>query len=94
MAFTHLHTHSHYSFLQGLGAPDKLAKTAKAHGMHALALTDAGNLHGAFEFYKACKKQEIKPIIGLEATISRLGRSSRDKSNDLYQIVLLAKNIE
>ena len=71
MSFVHLHTHSHYSFLTGLGGPKKLVKRAKELGMSALALTDAGNLYGAFEFYKYCKDAEIKAIVGLEATIAR-----------------------
>ena len=62
--------------------------------MSALALTDAGNLYGAFEFYKYCKEAEIKAIVGLEATIARKGRGNKDKDNDLYQIVLLARNFE
>ena len=49
--FIHLHTHSHYSFLQALPKIDELVEKAKKEGMDALALTDAGNMHGAIEFY-------------------------------------------
>ncbi len=62
--------------------------------MSAIALTDAGNLHGAFEFYKACKAEEVKAIIGVEFIVSRKGRSNRDKDNDLYQLVLLARDFD
>ena len=94
MSFVHLHTHTHYSFLQGLGTPKKLVARAKELGMSALALTDAGNLYGAFEFYKYGVESGIKPIVGVEFTIARKGRANRDKDNDAYQIVLLAKNYD
>lgn len=67
-------------------------KRAKELGMPGLALTDSGNLYGAFEFYKYCKKEGINPIIGVEFTLSRKGRANREKDNDLYSLVLLAKN--
>jgi DNA polymerase III subunit alpha len=50
-------------------------------------------MYGAFEFYEACIKNGIKPIIGVEFQISKKGRTNRDKDNELYEIVLLAKNI-
>ncbi len=92
MSFVHLHCHTHYSFQKGLWTPEGLAKRAKELGQSAIAITDNGNLYGAFEFYKACKKQWIKPIIGVEFTLSKKWRSNRDKDNELYEIVLLAKN--
>lgn len=63
MSFVHLHTHTHYSFLQGLGTPKKLVYRAKELEMSAIAITDTGNLYGAFEFYKYAKEAGIKPII-------------------------------
>lgn len=93
MTFVHLHNHTHYSFLQGLGTPKKLVARAKELGMRAVAITDAGNLYGAFEFYKYAKEAGIQPIIGVECTIASKGKSNRDKDNSNYQIVLLAKNI-
>lgn len=62
--------------------------------MSAVALTDVGNLYGAFEFYKYAKEAGVNPIIGVEFTIARKGRTNKDKDNDLYQIVLLAKNYQ
>ncbi len=50
-------------------------------------------MYGAFEFYQACVDEGIKPIIGVEFTISKKGRTNRDKDNELFEIVLLAKNI-
>ncbi len=66
MAFVHLHTHSHYSLLKALPQIDALVAAIKAQGMDAVALTDNGALYGAIEFYEACKKENIKPIIGCE----------------------------
>lgn len=70
--FVHLHTHSHYSLLDGLATPQALAERAKALGMPALALTD-GALYGAIEFYEACRDAGVKPIIGLEALVGKAG---------------------
>lgn len=67
---------------------------AKKHGMEALALTDNGNLYGAIEFYKECKKAGLKPIIGVDAYLAT--RSLHDKQTGVdkerYRLVLLAKN--
>lgn len=54
MSFIHLHTHSHYTFQRALGTPEMIAKRAKEFGQSAIAMTDAGNMYGAFEFYQAC----------------------------------------
>lgn len=92
MSFVHLHTHSHYTFQQALGTPEDIVKRAKELWQSAIALTDVANLHGAFDFYVAAKKSGIQPIIGVEFHISRKWRTNRDRDNDLYEIVLLAKN--
>jgi len=63
--FTHLHTHSYYSFLRGLASPAELAQAAVQNGMQSLALTDYRLLTGALEFYAACKSSGIQPILGL-----------------------------
>ncbi len=64
--FVPLHVHSHYSLLKALPKVPELVAAAKAQGYEALALTDIGNLYGAIEFYQACKKEGLKPIIGLD----------------------------
>lgn len=79
MSFVHLHCHTHYSFQQALGTPEALVARAKEHGQTAIALTDNGNMYGAFEFYKAAKAAGIKPIIGVEFTVSRGGRRNHEK---------------
>src|SRR3954453_3720842 len=63
----HLHVHSEYSLLDGACGIDALAKRAAELGQPALGLTDHGVMNGALEFYKACKKHAIKPILGFEA---------------------------
>lgn len=68
--FTHLHVHSHYSLLDGLGKIDELVSRAVALGMDALALTDHGNLYGAIEFYQKARAAGLKPIIGSELYIA------------------------
>ena len=92
--FIHLHVHSHYSLLNALPTPKELAAKAKEDGMHALAITDAGALYGAIDFYKACTKEGIKPIIGLDAFVAP--RTMTDKEGRIdkprARLVLLAKN--
>ena len=92
--FIHLHTHSHYSFLQALPKIDELVEKAKKEGMEALALTDGGNMHGAIEFYKAAVKAEIKPILGVDAYLAPRSRLDKDPVIDAKRsrIVLLAEN--
>jgi len=92
--FIHLHTHSHYSFLQALPKIDELVKKAKKEGMDALALTDAGNMHGAIEFYKAATKAGIKPILGVDIYLAPRSRHDKDPVLDAKRsrLVLLAKN--
>lgn len=94
MQFTHLHTHSHYSLLDGLAKIDDLVSKAKEYKMEALALTDHGVMYGIIEFYQRCKKEGIKPILGVEVYIAPNGRhNKRAKIDDeKYHLVLLAKN--
>src|SRR3954451_15497386 len=63
----HLHVHSEYSLLDGACNIDNLAERAAAFGQPALGLTDHGVMNGAVELYKACRKHDVKPILGLEA---------------------------
>src|SRR3989344_3138827 len=92
--FIHLHTHSHYSLLDGLQQLPQLVKQAKKFGMPALALTDHGNMYGAIEFYKLCLKEGIKPIIGVEAYVANRTRFDKDPGldNKRYHLTSLAKN--
>ncbi len=94
MSFVHLHTHSEYSLLDGLGKIKKMAARAKEMGMPALALTDHGAMFGVIEFYKACNEEGIKPIIGMEAYLAARGMEDRDPQKDRKSshLLLLAEN--
>lgn len=90
--FIHLHTHSHYSLLDGLAKIDDLINRVKELGMDALALTDHGVLYGAVEFYKKAKAQNIKPILGVETYVAPRDRFSKEASEKYYHLVLLCEN--
>ncbi|MFA5127346.1 MAG: DNA polymerase III subunit alpha [Patescibacteria group bacterium] len=90
--FVHLHTHSHYSLLDGLGTIDQLINRVKEYGGQALALTDHGVMYGTIEFYQKCKKAGIKPIIGVEMYIATQSMHDRQSKEKPYHLVLLAKD--
>jgi DNA polymerase III alpha subunit (gram-positive type) len=68
--FVHLHLHSEYSLLDGGNRVERLVKRVRELGMDAVAVTDLGNLFGAFEFYHAARKEKVKPILGIEAYVA------------------------
>ena len=92
--FVHLHTHSHYSLLEALPKISELVATAKADGQKALALTDNGNLYGAIDFYKECKANGLKPIIGVDFYVAPRTRAQKQhRVDDRHsRLILLAKN--
>lgn len=94
--FCHLHLHSVYSILDGNNKIPELVKRVKELGMSSVALTDHGWMGGTIEFYKNCKKEGIKPIIGVEAYITDdkddLPKEQRNKDN--YHLVMVAMNQE
>ena len=93
--FTHLHVHSEFSLLDGLGRIGDLVDEAERLGFDSLAITDHGALYGAVAFYQAAQAKGIKPIIGVETYVAR--RSMRDKEGKAdaqpYHLVLLAKDL-
>ncbi|MEA3345099.1 MAG: DNA polymerase III subunit alpha [Chloroflexota bacterium] len=92
--FVHLHVHSEYSLLDGLTRLDELAQRTAELGMAAVALTDHGVMFGAIEFYRACKSEGIKPIIGMEIYMAPRRMTDRHPKRDRtsYHLVLLARN--
>lgn len=92
--FVHLHLHSEYSLLDGACRIAEIPKAAKAAGHTAVAITDHGALFGAVHFYKACKKEGIKPIIGCEVYVARRSRFDKAGKQDSSgnHLVLLVKN--
>ena len=93
--FVHLHTHSEFSLLDGLGRITEMVDASVRHGFDALAVTDHGALYGEVAFYQAATKAGIKPIIGVETYVAR--RSMRDKEGKAdsqpYHLVLLATDM-
>ena len=92
--FTHLHVHSEYSLLDGANRIKELPKRVKELGMNSVAITDHGVMYGAVEFYKACQKEGIKPIIGCEVYVAPRTRFDKEANidNKYNHLVLLAKN--
>ena len=92
--FVHLHVHSEYSLLDGANRIKELPKVAKELGMDAIAITDHGVMYGAIEFYKACKAEGIKPIIGCEVYVAPRTRFDKEAGidNKYNHLILLAKN--
>ncbi|MDP1835488.1 MAG: DNA polymerase III subunit alpha [Chlamydiales bacterium] len=97
MTWIPLHVHSQYSILEASASVKDLAKKAASKGMSAIALTDAGNLYGAVEFFRACVGAKVKPIIGCQMYVapeSRLHKKKVPGQRHHYSLVLLAKNSE
>ena len=96
--FVHLHIHSEFSLLDGANRIKDIPKRAKELGMDSIAITDHGVMYGAIDFYKACKNEGIKPIIGCEVYVAPRGRNRFDKEpgidNRYNHLILLAKNIQ
>src|SRR6059058_4946125 len=73
----HLHVHTHYSMLDGANKIPQLVRRCKELGMDSLAITDHGCMFGVIEFFNECKKEGIKPILGLEAYMAPTSRKER-----------------
>lgn len=99
--FIHLHNHTHYSLADGATSVKGLVSAAKKNGMQSVAITDHGVMFGVPEFYKKCKAEGIKPIIGMEAYITldstrhykqKLEDQNGRKRKGYQHLILLAKN--
>jgi len=93
--FAHLHCHTHYSLLDGVNRIPQLVERVKQLGMNSIAITDHGNLSGAIEFHRACRSQDVNPIIGYEAYVApgrRTDRSATRQREAQSHLTLLAMN--
>ncbi len=90
--FTHLHVHSEYSLLDGYAPIKKIVQRAADLGMESIALTDHGVMYGAIDFYDAATKAGVKPIIGVEAYLTRGNHT--DHGGSTHHQLLLAKDLE
>ena len=95
MAFAHLHVHTEYSLLDGSNKIKEYVKRVKELGMDSAAITDHGVMYGVIDFYKECKEQGIKPVIGCEIYVapnSRFDKELTGGEDRYYHLVLLAEN--
>ena len=95
MAFCHLHTHTEYSLLDGEAGIKKLVKRVKELGMTSCAITDHGMMYGVVDFYRECRANGIKPVIGCEVYVAPGSRHDREKNageDRYYHLILLAEN--
>ena len=94
--FVHLHIHSEFSLLDGANRIKDLPVRAKELGMKAMAITDHGVMYGVIDFYKACKREGIKPIIGCEVYVAPRSRFDKEPGIDkqYYHLILLAKDTQ
>ncbi len=96
--FVHLHAHSEYSLLDGSIRVEKLVERARELDMPAVAITDHGNLFGLIHFYRAARKAGVRPILGMEAYITRGSRHDRSRRREEMartdHLILLARNLE
>lgn len=92
MAFTHLHVHTEYSLLDGACRISEIASAAKRKGFSSLAITDHGVMYGVIDFYRACQKEGIKPVIGCEVYVAPHSRFDKNAYERYYHMVLLCEN--
>ena len=92
MSFTHLHVHTEYSLLDGACRISEIAGAAKRKGFDSLAITDHGVMYGVIDFYRACKKENIHPVIGCEVYVAPNSRFDKTSSEKYYHMVLLCEN--
>src|SRR5687768_4701613 len=95
--FSHLHVHTQFSLLDGAADISGLFKKAQADGMKALAITDHGNMFGAFKFVAEAAKYNVKPIVGCEFYVvddRHKKNFTKEQRDNRYHQLLLAKNAE
>ena len=92
MAFTHLHVHTEYSLLDGACRISEIASAAKRKGFTSLAVTDHGVMYGVIDFYRACQKEGVHPVIGCEVYVAPKSRFDKNPYERYYHMVLLCEN--
>jgi len=95
MNFTHLHVHTEYSLLDGSAKINEIVARAKELGMDSLAITDHGVMYGVIDFYRACRREGIRPVLGCEVYVapgSRFHKEGGVTDERYYHLVLLAEN--
>jgi len=93
--FVHLHSHSEFSLLDGLGRITDMVDEAGAQGFDSLAITDHGALYGAVAFYQAARNKGVRPIIGVETYVARRSMTDKEGKADAqpFHLVLLASDL-
>ena len=92
MSFTHLHVHTEYSLLDGACRISEIAAAAKRKGFSSLAITDHGAMYGVIDFYRACQKEGVHPVIGCEVYVAPKSRFDKSPYERYYHMVLLCEN--
>ena len=94
MSFVHLHNHTEYSLLDGACRIPKLVQRVKELGQTAVAITDHGTMYGVIDFYRACKAEGVKPVIGCEVYVAPRTRFDRvhELDSQARHLILLCKN--
>ena len=95
MSFVHLHSHTEYSLLDGSNKIKEYVNRVKELGMNAAAITDHGVMYGVIDFYRACKSEGIRPVLGCEVYVAPGSRFDREKNagdDRYYHLILLAEN--
>ena len=94
MSFVHLHLHTEFSLLDGACRIKKLVKQVKELGQSAVAITDHGVMYGVIDFYRACKAEGIKPIIGCEVYVAPRTRFDKvhEFDSEARHLILLCRD--
>ena len=92
MSFAHLHVHTEYSLLDGACRIREIASAAKRKGFSSLAVTDHGVMYGVIDFYRACLKEGIHPVIGCEVYVAPNSRFDKNPQERYFHMVLLCLN--
>jgi DNA polymerase III subunit alpha len=92
--FTHLHTHTEFSLLDGMTRMAPLMERVKVLGMESIAMTDHGAMYGTVDFYREARERGLKPIVGVEAYVAQGSRHSRERGDSSpYHLILLARDM-